>query len=70
VYFPTQIQVSGGTTMQRPENQTTTGKRPYQVPKLELHGVWQIATGVTLSIGTNLIPSDFELIPSELEVKL
>ena len=47
--------------MQSPENQITEIQRPYQVPKLELHGVWQIATGVTLSIGGNLIPPEFEV---------
>ncbi len=49
--------------MQNPECQTTVIPRPYQPPKLERQGVWQIATGVTLSIGGNLISS-------ELEVKL
>jgi hypothetical protein len=56
--------------MQKPENQIAAVKTPYQAPKLEVLGAWQIATGVALSIGTNLIPSDLELIPSELEVKL
>ena len=47
--------------MQRPENQSTAVKRPYQTPKLELHAVWQIATGVTISIGNNLVPSELEV---------
>jgi hypothetical protein len=58
VYFITQVQVSGGTTMQRPQNPTTAFKRPYQTPKLEVHDVWELATGVTLSIGENFVPSD------------
>ncbi len=37
-------------------------RTPYQTPKLELHGVWQIATGVTLSIGTGVsLPTDIKL---------
>jgi hypothetical protein len=56
-----QIQVSGGTKMQKPEHQTTTVKRPYQTPKLELHDVWQVATGVTISIGENFVPSELEV---------
>lgn len=49
--------------MQTSDSQTTVIARPYQTPKLELHGVWQVATGVELSLGANLISS-------ELEVKL
>jgi hypothetical protein len=47
--------------MQRPDKQSTAVKKPYQTPKLELHAAWQIATGVTLSIGENFIPSELEV---------
>jgi hypothetical protein len=44
--------------MQTTDSQSTAVNTPYQTPKLELHDVWQIATGVTLSIGENFIPSE------------
>jgi hypothetical protein len=48
--------------MQRPDKQTTTVKRPYQSPKLEPHGVWQLTTGVALSIGLAVsLPTDTKL---------
>jgi hypothetical protein len=47
--------------MQKPENQIVAIKTPYQTPKLEFHDVWQIATGVTLSIGENFVPSELEV---------
>ena len=47
--------------MQSPENQITAVKRLYQVPKLELHGVWKLATGVVLSIGGSLVPPELEV---------
>ncbi len=48
--------------MQTPDNQTTAIKRPYQSPKLELHGVWKLATGVALSIGIGVsLPTDTKL---------
>ncbi len=47
--------------MQRPDSQTTAVKTPYQTPKLEIHDVWELATGVTLSIGENFIPSELEV---------
>jgi hypothetical protein len=45
--------------MQIPENQTTAVKTPYQAPKLEPHGVWQLATGVSLPIGVKLEPLEW-----------
>jgi hypothetical protein len=47
--------------MQRPENQSTAIKRPYQIPKLEIHGVWQMTTGVPLTIGPLVVPSELEV---------
>jgi hypothetical protein len=48
----------------------TAIQRLYQSQKLERQDVWQLTTGVALSIGTTFIPSGVELIPSELEVEL
>jgi hypothetical protein len=44
--------------MQRPDSQSTAVKTPYQAPKLEVHDAWKLATGVTLSIGENFVPSE------------
>ena len=62
VDFPARVQVSGGTKMQIQQHQSTAVKTPYQTPKLELHGVWKLATGVALSIiGGNLVPPELEV---------
>jgi hypothetical protein len=36
-------------------------KQPYQKPQLEQHPEWTQSTGVSLPIGTRLIPESFEI---------